>query len=153
MSLLRAAVPADFERLAVGLPPQGLFLPEPGLVTVPVAMLLARRCEDLRARQGWGACLIVEQKLLVGFVVPKPADAEDRAEFGYAISPEQRGRGLAGRAVAAFCDLAAERGLSALIAETDPGNAASIRVLERNQFRPVPQARPDRLRWERQFLR
>lgn len=153
MTLLRAAVPADFERLAVGLPPQGLFLPEPGLVTVPVAMLLARRCEELRAAQGWGACLIVEDDLLVGFVVPKLPDTRGLAEFGYAVSPAQRGRGLAGRAVAAFCDLASERGLAALTARTDPGNAASIRVLERNSFTPVAPCPTGLLRWRRYLRR
>ncbi|WP_341213510.1 GNAT family protein [uncultured Limimaricola sp.] len=153
MSLLRDAVPADFERLAVGLPPQGLMLPETGLVSVPEAMLIARHCEELRAHQGWGACLIVEGDLMVGFVVPKCADAGGHAEFGYAVSPGQRGRGLAGAAVAAFVARATEEGLGALLAETDPGNAGSIRVLERNLFTPVPPTREGRLRWRRYLRR
>ena len=41
MSLLRDAVPADFERLAVGLPPQGLLLPEAGLVTMVIVLQAA----------------------------------------------------------------------------------------------------------------
>ncbi|GAD54333.1 GNAT family N-acetyltransferase [Limimaricola cinnabarinus] len=153
MSLLRDAVPADFERLAVGLPPQGLLLPEAGLVTAPVAMLLARRCEDLRALQGWGACLIVEGDLMVGFVLLNGMDAAGHAEFGYAVSPGQRGRGLAGAAVGAFVTRAGDEGLGALLAETDPGNAGSIRVLERNLFTPVPPTREGRLRWRRYLRR
>ena len=153
MSLLRDAVPADFERLAVGLPPQGLLLPEAGLMTAPVAMLIARHCGTLRARQGWGACLIVEGDLMVGFVMPKSTDAEGQAEFGYAISPGQRGRGLAGAAVGCFVERAAREGLSALLAETDPGNAGSIRVLERNLFTPVPPGGEGRLRWRRYLRR
>lgn len=153
MSPLRDAVPADFERLAVGLPPQGLKLPGAGLVTVPEAMLMARQCELLRARQGWGACLVVEDDLMVGFVVSGLPDARGHAGFGYAISPAQRGRGLAGAAVAAFVERARAEGLDALLAETDPGNAGSIRVLERNLFTPVPATRPDRLCWRRYLRR
>lgn len=150
---LRDAVPADFERLAVGLPPQGLKLPEAGLVTVTTAMLIARRCEDLRAAQGWGTCLITEGDLMVGFVVSKLPDPAGHAEFGYAVSPAQRGRGIAGAAVGAFIERASDEGLVALLAETDPGNAGSIRVLERNLFTPVPSPRPERLRWRRYLRR
>ncbi len=153
MTKLRDAVPADFERLSVGLPPQELLLPETGLVTAPEAMLIARRCEVLRARIGWGVSLVVESDLLVGFLVLNMPYEDGSAEFGYAVSPGQRGRGVAGAAVAAFADKAGAEGLAALIAETDPGNAASMRVLERNGFAPTPPTRHDRLRWRRQLRR
>ncbi len=154
MITLRDAVPADYERLSVGLPPQGLMLPETGLVSAPAAALLAQGCERLRQRLGWGACLVTEAELLVGLIGLRAVpDQAGEAEFGYSVSPGQRGRGVAGAAVAAFVDRAIDQGLAALVAETDPGNAASMRVLQRNQFAPVPQAGSGRLRWRRQLRR
>lgn len=58
-----------------------------------------------------------------------------RAELGYALNRAHWGRGLASEAVSAVVTFAFERlGLHRLEADTDPRNAASIRVLERLGF-------------------
>jgi len=55
---------------------------------------------------------------------------EDRAEVGFWLTPEARGRGAAAAAVRAIGSLAAKAGLSWLEARTSPENVASRRVLE-----------------------
>lgn len=56
-------------------------------------------------------------------------------DVGYAFLPRGRGQGFATQAAAACVELARERfGLKRLAAITDPGNEASIRVLEKLDF-------------------
>lgn len=58
-----------------------------------------------------------------------------RAEIGFALHPEQWGRGYAGEAVGALVAHAFdERGLHRLEADVDPRNEASLRVCERLGF-------------------
>lgn len=73
---------------------------------------------------------------LLGTVTLIPADAQPRAEIGYILAREHWGQGYAGeaqrRAIAfAFEDL----GFHRLEADVHPGNAASVRSLERLGFR------------------
>jgi len=57
------------------------------------------------------------------------------ADIGYAFVPEHWGAGLAGEAAAATLALARERfGLARVVAIVSPGNARSVRVLERLGF-------------------
>jgi ribosomal-protein-alanine N-acetyltransferase len=57
-------------------------------------------------------------------------------EFGYVLRPDHWGRGLAGEAMTAFLGHVWRRGdVSRLIADIDPRNAASIRLVERHGFR------------------
>ena len=56
------------------------------------------------------------------------------AALGYWVSEESNGEGLASRAVAEAIEIAASLGLHRLQAETLLHNAASQRVLDKNQF-------------------
>ncbi|MBR2790405.1 MAG: GNAT family N-acetyltransferase [Eggerthellaceae bacterium] len=59
-------------------------------------------------------------------------------EIGYGILPEHQGNGYATEAVKAALTWAfAHPGVTAVEAETDPGNAASQRVLEKCGFSPT----------------
>jgi RimJ/RimL family protein N-acetyltransferase len=59
------------------------------------------------------------------------------AEIGYGLAPSARGHGYAAEAVNALLALAADHGLSRVIAETTLDNVASQRTLVRAGFRLV----------------
>lgn len=62
-------------------------------------------------------------------------EEQGRAEIGYWVGAEHRGRGIAVRAVNLLADWAfAERGLQRLELHIDPANAASLRVAEKAGF-------------------
>ena len=71
---------------------------------------------------------------------------QGRAEVGFWLAPEGRGRGAARKALVAGLTLARHAGLGLLDARTAPENAASLRVLESAGFRqqggPVEQETP-----------
>jgi RimJ/RimL family protein N-acetyltransferase len=56
-------------------------------------------------------------------------------EIGYGLAPSARGRGYAAEALTALLTVAAEHGVSRVVADTDTGNIASQRTLERAGFR------------------
>ncbi|MGA2305131.1 MAG: GNAT family N-acetyltransferase [Acidimicrobiales bacterium] len=58
-------------------------------------------------------------------------------EIGYGLAPSARGHGYAAEAVIALLTVAADHGLSRVIADTTPGNIASQRTLVRSGFRLV----------------
>ena len=58
-------------------------------------------------------------------------------EIGYGLAPSARGHGYAAEAVAAVLAIAADHGLSRVIADTTPDNIASQRTLVRAGFRLV----------------
>jgi RimJ/RimL family protein N-acetyltransferase len=58
-------------------------------------------------------------------------------EIGYGLAPSARGHGYAAEAVAALTAIAADHGLSRVIADTTADNIASQRTLLRAGFRPV----------------
>ena len=58
-------------------------------------------------------------------------------EIGYGLAPSARGHGFAAEAVAALLAVAADHGVSRVIAETAPDNIASQRTLLRSGFRLV----------------
>lgn len=63
-------------------------------------------------------------------------------DVGYILHPDVWGRGLAGEAVGAAIDhVFRTRDVDTLTADVDPGNAASIRLLERLGFVPVGSAK------------
>jgi RimJ/RimL family protein N-acetyltransferase len=69
----------------------------------------------------------------IGLLREVPEDR--RAELGYWIAAEHRGRGIAVRAVNLLADWAfAEHGLARLELHVDPANTASIRVAEKTGF-------------------
>lgn len=58
-------------------------------------------------------------------------------EIGYGLAPSARGRGYAAEALVALMAIAAEHGVSRVIAETAPQNVPSQRTLIRAGFRLV----------------
>lgn len=64
-------------------------------------------------------------------VVGLMRDGPASAEVAYWVRPEERGRGLATRALCLLTGWAHENGLTRLWLEIDPENAASLRVAER----------------------
>jgi RimJ/RimL family protein N-acetyltransferase len=58
-------------------------------------------------------------------------------EIGYGLAPSARGHGYAAEAVIALLTVAADHGLSRVIADTTPDNIASQRTLIRARFRLV----------------
>jgi RimJ/RimL family protein N-acetyltransferase len=68
-------------------------------------------------------------------------------EMGYGLAPSARGHGYAAEAVIALLAVAADHGLSKVIADTTPGNIASQRTLIRAGFRLVS-TDDDRHRYE-----
>lgn len=83
---------------------------------------------------GFGIYLIVRRDdgLVVGDAgFHTPPDLRGSAEIGYGLAASARGFGFASRAVRLLAQWGLEQpSLSAIIAETDTGNLASIRVLE-----------------------
>ncbi|MGI8879986.1 MAG: GNAT family N-acetyltransferase [Jatrophihabitans sp.] len=61
----------------------------------------------------------------------------DRVEIGYGLVPSARGHGYAAEAVVALLTVAADHGLSQVMAETTMDNIASQRTLIRAGFRLV----------------
>jgi RimJ/RimL family protein N-acetyltransferase len=61
-------------------------------------------------------------------------------DFGYLLDPSHWGRGYAGEALAAFLAHRRRAGSYFLTADTDPRNAASIRLLQRHGFRETGRA-------------
>jgi RimJ/RimL family protein N-acetyltransferase len=55
-------------------------------------------------------------------------------DFGYLLAPEHWGRGYASEAMTAFLAHRRKQGGHFLTADTDPRNAASIRLLQRHGF-------------------
>ena len=91
--------------------------------------------------QAWGHRQVVERAsgLVVGgigFFGPPRASGE--VEVGYGIVPSRQGRGYATEALQAMLAMAwADPRVTAVVAGTDPGNAASQRVLEKAGFRRI----------------
>ncbi|SNT64515.1 Protein N-acetyltransferase, RimJ/RimL family [Asanoa hainanensis] len=58
-------------------------------------------------------------------------------EVGYGLAPSARGHGYAAEALGALLDVAADHGLSRVVADTTGDNVASRRTLERAGFRHI----------------
>ena len=117
------------------------------------AMIAAERDEELKKAYAemldgclrhpdqwdWYAMWMIEKKdgTHIGDLCFKGLDENGAAEIGYGILEEHRGRGFAAEAVQAACRWAfGHPEVESLEAETEPGNAASRRVLEKCGFRP-----------------
>ena len=104
----------------------------------------AQALENLRDRvfasydaHGFGMWLVTRKSdgAAVGMAGLVKRDFLEDVDLGYAFLPAGRGEGYATEASAAVMRYAVERfGLSRLAAIVSPGNAASIRVLERLGF-------------------
>ena len=73
----------------------------------------------------------------VGGVGFKGQPDDGDVEIGYGLAPSARGHGYAAEAVIALLAMAADHGLSRVIADTTPENIASQRTLVRTGFRLV----------------
>ncbi len=74
----------------------------------------------------------------IGDLCFKGICADGTTEIGYGIEDAHQGRGYATEAVAAAAAWAENQpGIAHIVAETEPGNAASQRVLKKCGFRPT----------------
>ncbi|SDZ43463.1 Protein N-acetyltransferase, RimJ/RimL family [Asanoa ishikariensis] len=71
----------------------------------------------------------------IGGIGFKGQPADGCVEVGYGLSPSARGHGYAAEALSALLDVAADHGLSRVVADTTADNVASQRTLERAGFR------------------
>lgn len=88
-------------------------------------------------------------RLAVGSACFKgPPDEYGQVEIGYGLGDAHRGKGYMAEAVAAMCSWAlAQPGVQAVVAETEPGNAASENVLRRCGFVPWPRPEVENSWW------
>lgn len=92
------------------------------------------------ADDAWGRRQVVERGsgLVVGGIGFFGPPLGGEAEIGYGIVPSRQGRGYATEAVQAMLAMAwADSRVRIVVAGTDPGNAASQRVLEKAGFRQI----------------
>jgi 8-oxo-dGTP pyrophosphatase MutT (NUDIX family) len=91
---------------------------------------------------GWGAWLLFRGEEVVGDAGFKGPPQHGEVELGYSIVPEHRRRGYAIEAAKALVDWAlGQPGVERVLAETEPENAPSQRVLERVGMRRLDQRR------------
>ena len=84
----------------------------------------------------WWSYQLVLDGLAVGDIgFHGPPDDQQQVTIGYQVVPSAQGGGLATAACAMLLQLAWSGGARRLLANTDPDNVASHRVLERNGFR------------------
>ncbi|MBU8898686.1 hypothetical protein DRW03_31785 [Corallococcus sp. H22C18031201] len=98
----------------------------------------------------WDTLLVhTRDSVLVGDMGFKGGpDEHGDVELGYSVVPEYRQQGLATEAARAMVAWAFQQpGVRAVVAECTRDNAASIGVLRRVGFRPVPNEDPLLLRW------
>lgn len=96
-------------------------------------------CLDHPENHAWHAIWMIERAdgTHVGELSFKGFNADGSVEIGYGILEAFRGRGYATEAVGAAVDWALRQpGVTHVEAETDPGNGASMRVLEKCGFVP-----------------
>ena len=102
------------------------------------------------AEAPFGAWVIIEAESDtvvgdLGFI--RPPDEAGEIEVGYSVVPGRRRRGYATEALAALVTWAfAQRGVTAILAGTEPDNSASQRVLRSAGFE-VTAATPAEIRW------
>ena len=114
--------------------------PLPGSLDAMAMLLGAHEAvtgSRLVRRPAWWIHQIVLDAIVVGdigFHGPPPAEPPYEVEIGYLVVPGLRGRGVATHACAQLMRLAWRGGADVVRAETEPGNAASERVLEKNGF-------------------
>ena len=132
---------ADLDKLANGASTfRGLVIAK-GSLSAPEVLAVLRDVSSAAVQVAPIAWLVIEDEAVVGMIsftrfvsCEGNVSQDDRRDFGYLIAPGHRGRGIATRAIAAFVEIARDRGLKVLTAETDRSNPASQRVLTKNGF-------------------
>ena len=117
---------------------QGTSFSAPGLVhqgALPPPFVVRRALEMISAgepEQWWSPFLIVEgaERAIVGGCAFKGQPRFGRVEVLYGVSKGCRGRGIGVAAVRALAAVAFARGAVEVLAEIEPHNVASIRVVE-----------------------
>lgn len=83
----------------------------------------------------WGIAFKGDDKLVGTICCWNIIRAHYRAEVGYALHPDQQGKGVMQEALAGILDYAfSKMRLHSIEAKVHPGNSASIKLLERNKF-------------------
>jgi RimJ/RimL family protein N-acetyltransferase len=106
---------------------------------LPPAFVAARALEQMAegASAYWCSTFYIvatEQKHIVGSCGFKHAPQDGVVEIGYGISPECRRQGAASAAVLALLQLAFDGGATQVVAEVNPANLASTRVVQKLGF-------------------
>ena len=73
----------------------------------------------------------------IGGIGFKGRPQDGRVEVGYGLAPSARGEGYAAEALTALLTVAAEHGVSRVVADTEEDNLASRRTLEHAGFRQI----------------
>ena len=112
---------------------------------VVVAASAAMGWSGLEPPQWWTYQVVVGGLVVgdAGFAGPPAAEGPAVVEISYAMVPDWRGRGVATAACRQLLELAWQGGADAVVAEVDPANRASVRVLTAAGFR---RESPDRYR-------
>jgi RimJ/RimL family protein N-acetyltransferase len=98
--------------------------------------------DPLADPDGWGAWLLFHGEEVVGDAGFKGPPQDGEVELGYSVVPPHRRRGYATEAARALVDWAlGQPGVERVVAETEPENAPSQRVLELIGMRRVDQRR------------
>lgn len=83
----------------------------------------------------WGIASKEDDKLIGTICMWNILKEHYRAEVGFALLPDQQGKGLMSEALAALLNYAfSEMKLHSIEGRVHPGNAASIKLMERNKF-------------------
>jgi ribosomal-protein-alanine N-acetyltransferase len=83
----------------------------------------------------WAICLKEDSKLIGTIVFWNIKKEHYRAEVGYILHPDHWGKGIMQEAITAVIDYGFKvMRLHSIEANVNPGNAASIKLLERNKF-------------------
>jgi ribosomal-protein-alanine N-acetyltransferase len=109
-----------------------------------------RELESDKTLFGWGPWLIVQnsESVLIGSAGFKgKPNLDGIVEIGYGVVPAHRGQGYGFEAVEALVNLAFNAGVKSIVAECQPRNFASTRILERLGMRPVGK-HDGLLKWE-----
>ncbi len=102
---------------------------------------------------GWYAMWLIVRKdgAHIGNLSFKGSPVDGVVELGYGIAEEYRGLGYATEAVETILEWAFDQpGVTRVAAETEPGNDASRRVLEKCGFRPSGSMGREGTRYERE---
>jgi RimJ/RimL family protein N-acetyltransferase len=128
----------------------------PGEYDRPAIEFFRDRLAENPAAEGWYGWYAIERPAESGEAVVVgaggyfgPPDADGVVEIGYSVLPAFQGRGYATELVGALVARAfATPGIARVIAHTFPGNAGSIKVLERAGFAAAgPGREPGTLRF------
>jgi ribosomal-protein-alanine N-acetyltransferase len=102
------------------------------------ALIFIKKINDLENNNNginWGITLRGEEKLIGTICYWNITKEHYRAEIGYALHPDKQGKGIMHEAMTAVINYGFNvMKLHSIEANVNPGNTASIKLLERNNF-------------------